>query len=193
MATYNPTSVYLYFDEGEVLLYVGVTGRGLSRQREHNRDKVWWKYVRSQKIEHFDTREQALSRETQLIETFCPPFNTQHNLDTSQRDVYLRYAGESGAEEPQSKRIPLLVRVRSADAFVAVTDLRFAATTRSVHPGGEFAVSLPRQRARDVEIRRVGSALAFKVVCPNPSVVCAGQMMYRLNTYGKDIKRLDFQ
>ena len=61
-----PTSVYKYFDRSNLLLYVGITSRGVQRQSEHNSDKPWWNYVASQQIEHFSTREEALQREKDL-------------------------------------------------------------------------------------------------------------------------------
>lgn len=41
----EPTSVYRYYDENGLLLYVGITSRGSVRQREHNGDKEWWRFV----------------------------------------------------------------------------------------------------------------------------------------------------
>lgn len=75
----TPTSVYLYFDALDVLIYVGITSRGATRQREHNSDKDWWQYVARQEVRHFDTRPQALVEERRLIEKHLPPFNRIHN------------------------------------------------------------------------------------------------------------------
>jgi hypothetical protein len=73
------TSVYRYFDAGGRLLYVGVTARGIRRSREHAESKEWWPFAVGCWIEHFPTRLEALAHERELIEKFCPPFNTQHN------------------------------------------------------------------------------------------------------------------
>ena len=78
------TSVYLYRDSLHRLIYVGVTGRGIARQVEHNRDKAWWPYVARQDIEHYPTRGEAVERERYLIATFRPPFNAQHNPESGQ-------------------------------------------------------------------------------------------------------------
>jgi hypothetical protein len=75
----TPTSVYKYYDSLGILIYVGITSRGVLRNREHNSDKAWWTHVASQEVEHFDNRLAALSRETQLIQQHFPPFNTQQN------------------------------------------------------------------------------------------------------------------
>jgi predicted GIY-YIG superfamily endonuclease len=75
----TPTSVYLYFDDLDVLIYVGVTSRGIRRQREHNTDKDWWQYVTRQEVRHFPTRGEALAEERRLIKKHLPPFNRVHN------------------------------------------------------------------------------------------------------------------
>lgn len=74
-----PTSVYQYFDENDVLIYVGITARSTSRQREHNADKMWWPFVARQTVEHYHARGEALLREGELIRAYRPPFNTQQN------------------------------------------------------------------------------------------------------------------
>lgn len=86
----TPTSVYLYFDETDVLIYVGVTSRGTRRQREHNSDKEWWPFVSRQEVRHFDSRPEALAEERALIVAHRPPFNTQHNpMHADTRVAYL--------------------------------------------------------------------------------------------------------
>lgn len=88
--TPEPTSVYRYYDQNRLLLYVGITSRATKRQREHNGDKDWWPFVASQEVEHYPTRTLAATRERQLIVEFRPPFNTQHNIDHENlRALYL--------------------------------------------------------------------------------------------------------
>ena len=94
-----PTSVYRYYDRFDVLIYVGVTSRRTSRQREHNLDKYWWRYVDHQTVEHYDTRPEALIREASLIHEFRPPFNTQHNPD-SERGARIYVAFRESMQEP---------------------------------------------------------------------------------------------
>jgi predicted GIY-YIG superfamily endonuclease len=43
-----PTSVYQYRDENGLLIYVGITSRGTTRQAEHSAKAEWWPFVRSQ-------------------------------------------------------------------------------------------------------------------------------------------------
>lgn len=77
--TSSPTSVYLYYDHSDILIYVGITSRGIKRQAEHNDTKDWWQFVARQEVEHFADRPTALARERGLIEDHTPPFNKQHN------------------------------------------------------------------------------------------------------------------
>lgn len=84
-----PTSVYRYYDEHGVLLYVGITSRGIARNMEHNKSKQWWQYVTKQEVEHFPTRRAAEVREKDLIVSRRPPFNVAHNPDSGAlRDAY---------------------------------------------------------------------------------------------------------
>lgn len=87
-----PTSVYLYYDSSDILIYVGITSRGIKRNVEHNTTKDWWRFVARQEVEHFDTRGEALAREKQLIVKHSPPFNTQHNPAVAKvRSAYLLF------------------------------------------------------------------------------------------------------
>lgn len=77
----QPTSVYRYYDADAVLIYVGITNRGMQRQHEHNIRAEWWPYVTRQEVEHYPNRPEAAKRERELIQRHRPPFNMQHNLD----------------------------------------------------------------------------------------------------------------
>lgn len=84
------TSVYRYYDRFELLLYVGITGRGTRRNDEHNKRAEWWPYVARQEVDHFATRQEAEDREKALIVKFRPPFNTAHNPDAvALKEIYL--------------------------------------------------------------------------------------------------------
>ena len=109
------TSVYLYYDNTDVLIYVGITQRGSTRNSEHNKLRSWWQYVARQEIEHHPTRTDALLREAGLIRRFRPPFNVQHNTYYREmRHAYELYAsGNAIAQDPKallkslSGKIPL--------------------------------------------------------------------------------------
>lgn len=76
------TSVYRYYDEYDVLIYVGITSRGAKRNAEHYKSKAWWPMVVRQEVEHYSTRDEAAAREVTLIRQHQPPYNTQHNEDS---------------------------------------------------------------------------------------------------------------
>lgn len=93
-----PTSVYLYYDEHDFLVYVGITSRGMKRQREHNDTKTWWKYVARQEVEHHPSRPAAEDRERYLIQRHRPPFNTVHNPDhKASKASYLKSRSQAEA------------------------------------------------------------------------------------------------
>lgn len=134
MSDDTPTSVYKYFDEYGILLYVGITNRGMQRQREHNKDKDWWQYVASQFVEHFPSRGEALDREAWLITTHTPPFNTQ--LNPNHKTVSASYKAfrklpthdQSPLEIVQEagKQIPLNVVSHDGNELTLSTPAKFA-------------------------------------------------------------------
>lgn len=94
----EPTSVYRYYDKFDLLIYVGITNRGMQRNREHNASKVWWPFVVRQEVDHHDTRLQALAAEKQLIWKYRPPFNKQHNPGHVELvDAYLGVMAQASA------------------------------------------------------------------------------------------------
>ncbi|TDT31112.1 hypothetical protein [Naumannella halotolerans] len=104
--TDTSTSVYRYYDRHKVLLYVGVTARGVSRNNEHN-SKPWWGFVSSQKIEHYQTRKEALSRESLLITEFQPPFNVQQNPASElARRAYMQHVATAAPDAPAAHEMP---------------------------------------------------------------------------------------
>ncbi len=78
---FEPTSLYRYYDTKGVLIYVGITRRGATRNAEHNQSQPWWKYVARQDVQHFPDRATALTAEKSVIRSHRPPFNKQHNPD----------------------------------------------------------------------------------------------------------------
>lgn len=87
-----PTSLYLYYDRFDVLLYVGITSRGMKRNFEHNADKEWWQYVARQEVKHLPSRAEAQRIERELIIGLRPPFNKQHNRDHEElAEAYRRF------------------------------------------------------------------------------------------------------
>lgn len=135
-AAVDSTSVYLYFDESGILLYVGITAQGILRNRQHNSDKEWWPLVARQEVEHFSTRVAAREREVELISTYRPPFNYQNN--PSQAESWASYVGLSAEliNDPiaiyreRGRIIQLLVVEATSVSATFVTLLGDAAVTK---------------------------------------------------------------
>lgn len=194
MTTPDPTSVYLYFDSAGILIYVGITSRGINRQREHEKSKPWWGFTNRQEIEHYSSRAEALNREKFLISTYCPPFNTQHNPNMGAMDAYLRLASADGQDSPIGRsRIPLRVAVSEDKLLIAVTENQHAEIAKTIMPVGDFDISLPQGRSKEVKFKRVGSTLAVMVKGTMAMSPTSGTLMYRTQKFGRDIKRIDFE
>lgn len=87
-------SIYRYYDDTGVLIYVGFTTKGSLRNRQHAADKEWWPFVKRQKVKHFHDEQEALACERELIAHCRPPFNRQHNPDhAALRAAYLQCVG----------------------------------------------------------------------------------------------------
>lgn len=92
-----PTSLYVYRDTRGVVLYVGITSRGMNRSFEHAEAAPWWTYAATTSIQHYADRATALAAEAEAIRRFRPPFNKQHNLDWSElREAYSEWGANSG-------------------------------------------------------------------------------------------------
>lgn len=94
-------TIYLLYGE-RGLLYVGITDRDLRRMREHSRDKAWWPGVRSIKVRHARSREEALRLERELIECLNPPFNRQHNADLAFAEAFRARLANCESEEERA-------------------------------------------------------------------------------------------
>jgi predicted GIY-YIG superfamily endonuclease len=67
--------VYKCYDAYGGLLYVGITWQAMHRHAEHRVDSSWASQVDVIRIEHFDTRAEALQRELDLIHELNPRYN----------------------------------------------------------------------------------------------------------------------
>lgn len=140
----EPTSVYLYYDAHDVLVYVGITSRGIGRNREHNTSKSWWKHVARQTVEHFPDRASAHAREVDLISRFTPPFNVQHNPSHVQmREAYEAMLAQSlGDLDPVDlvralgKSLPLVLFEQNDNEYVYRTQVEHSAVAARLTPTG---------------------------------------------------------
>jgi predicted GIY-YIG superfamily endonuclease len=195
MSIVAPTSVYLYYDAHDGLLYVGITSRGIRRQREHNADKDWWRFVVRQEVEHYDTRDEALDRERTLIRMYAPPFNTALNpVGREARAIYLA-AAETDAQLPRDKRIPLrIVPDRAADALTLITPADVAHVARRFTFVGDigFPVSVSdRRKARRVAAARWGGHVMVRLRVPTPDQIERATLMFKHEGPSLRVKRID--
>lgn len=196
MTRQGPTSVYLYFDRGNLLLYVGITSRGPMRQHEHNTDKDWWTYVVRQQVEHYPTRAEALQRERELIELLSPPFNSKHNRNREAREGYLRLAAKGPLRDAPDKWIPMHVGFREDDLVVLVTSPEYAALAGLLSFKNQFVVSAPKRKVREAVARRVGSAVAIRVRVSGEPTCTGARLKYKHvdgSAIKREIKRVDLE
>lgn len=71
------TALYRIFGEGDLLLYVGISGSPERRWVRHSETQPWWPEVRSMKFAWHESREDALIAEKQAIREEKPRYNVQ--------------------------------------------------------------------------------------------------------------------
>jgi hypothetical protein len=90
------TALYRYFDEGDVLLYAGISDHLPVREASHVKSSAWMSLAVRSTIERHPSRDAALTAERTAIETEHPIFNKQYN-DTPEAAARLeRYLAERG-------------------------------------------------------------------------------------------------
>jgi predicted GIY-YIG superfamily endonuclease len=72
------TALYRYFDEDDVLLYVGITDSPGRRWEQHMREQPWWPAARSHTVRLHDSREAAEMAERVAIRDERPVYNIAH-------------------------------------------------------------------------------------------------------------------
>lgn len=124
------TSLYRYYDENGVLLYVGITGRGLSRNVEHNKSKPWWSNVRRQEVDHYPDRARALAAERAAIRQYRPPYNIQHN--PGHAVIRAAYEAFVAAQDVTAEEMRILCRRLPLDV-VHIGNGTMTLATRKIH------------------------------------------------------------
>lgn len=186
------TSVYLYYDARNTLIYVGITDRGITRNREHNGRAEWWQYVARQEVEHLPTRREAEYRERELIRAWRPPFNKQHNPQYAEaRAEYLAWIAlppvdAAALARTLNKRLPLKVVDQSDGQLILSSHLEHEAVVRLIRPiePGE-KINVAGHSSRSVQVAQNGGLL---LVCVRqqtnrfPSDVAYGAAGFKFET-----------
>jgi hypothetical protein len=105
------TAVYRLFDADGVLLYVGASNNLDVRWGSHATDKPWWSEVADRKVVWFETRSEALAKETRAIEDEKPRYNI---LGTP------RHREVSAARKVDIETLPWFAEIR--DSLMASDD-----------------------------------------------------------------------
>ena len=200
----GPTSVYRYYDKHGVLLYVGITGRGLARNSEHNKTKEWWQYVTRQEVEHYKTRRAAHNIEKELIRQHRPPFNVQHNPGCAEtRDAYLSFRN---AHRPIDVNALLRRKLGSPNRlYLDVALVHGDIVTLTSHPEDgtavralsfadvRFDIASGGRRARMTSIGIEDGLLRIVVRVADAQQCGGGELMIRLGKLGVQptLKRLE--
>lgn len=74
-----PFALYRYFDEGERLLYIGISGDLPVRENAHIGRSRWMELATSSKIQRYATVDEVVATEAAAIKAEQPLFNVQHN------------------------------------------------------------------------------------------------------------------
>jgi hypothetical protein len=85
------TALYRWFDEMDLLLYVGVAGELGGRTKGHVKGSSWMEFAVRSAIERHPTRSAALAAETAAIKAEHPLFNFQHNNTPEARRRLIEY------------------------------------------------------------------------------------------------------
>lgn len=77
------TALYRWWDEADLLLYVGISDELRGRTSSHIKGSSWMEFAARSAIARYPTRPEAKEAETAAIKSEHPIFNKQHN-DTSE-------------------------------------------------------------------------------------------------------------
>lgn len=102
------TALYRFFNAGDELLYVGITGDPRSRWAQHAAEKSWWPDVARHTVQWLPSREEAEAAELAAIQGEGPLHNVWGT--TRHRAASTAFHGE----QHESAEHPALAAVRGA-------------------------------------------------------------------------------
>jgi predicted GIY-YIG superfamily endonuclease len=91
-------AIYRLFDEGDALLYAGMTNHLPRRLDLHSRRKGWWAEVRRMQVEWHDDLDAAAAAERAAIRTEWPKYNIHFNDHLTPSEIPA--GGQPGPEAP---------------------------------------------------------------------------------------------
>lgn len=94
-------TVYFYYSVNDELLYLGMTGNGPQRGKQHSQTAIWWHLATRAEFEHFRTLEDAVVAERTYIADLDPIFNVRDALPDAAR-TGLRPHPPKGGGVPQA-------------------------------------------------------------------------------------------
>lgn len=80
--------VYRYFDENDILLYAGFTGNFAMRNYNHELFSTWFHKCAKVTLQKFDSKEEALLYETEVIKKETPLFNITDSLINKRKKYF---------------------------------------------------------------------------------------------------------
>jgi hypothetical protein len=85
------TALYRWWDEADLLLYIGISDRLRNRTGSHVEGSSWMDFAARSAIERHPVRSVALDAERRAIETEHPLFNVQYNDTPEARKRLVEY------------------------------------------------------------------------------------------------------
>lgn len=92
----EPYILYRYYDERDILIYIGISGGFISRQRTHMTKSRWMPLAVRSTIQRCDTVGELEEAERVAIATERPIFNVQHNDTPEARERLRAYLEDIG-------------------------------------------------------------------------------------------------
>jgi predicted GIY-YIG superfamily endonuclease len=90
------TALYRWYDEADVLLYIGISDEFSERVADHVNGSTWMDFAVRSTIERFPSRGEAAAAEVEAIKAERPLFNDQHNVSPEAHRRRLDYLAERG-------------------------------------------------------------------------------------------------
>lgn len=123
----TPTAL---FGDGDVLLYIGISGEFGRRWHRHSKTKPWWTEGRRATLEWHATREDARAAEEAAIKGEHPKHNMVHN-----RPVLTGYhVAGIGLTDTEQGRLPVTLDIAEAGKVIGINRVR----ARELAKAGQF-------------------------------------------------------